>query len=185
MGETTGQNTFTLQRLWLIATVLFGCLQVLLAMGKVTAAVLIITRVIHFPDGISYGISSIINLVAASIMLPSGVIWVTSCCRSDNRALNGVNLGFSILSFMFACLCVAMDSLLTMSLSNCSSPYTCRMKVEERKFCYTMLTFSVMLAVLSIGNISLSSKRCCCSRPRGEIQETTGLPVPSKIEQSV
>ena len=173
MSQTNGQNNYKCQRGCCTSIILFGFLHILLALSKIAGGIVIITRAFAVSDYITFGINAIINLSAGGFILISGIIWVSFWFLPHNRPLNGVNLGFAIVSLLFSLICVIMDSLLVWLISDCKNPYSCSKKVKELKYGYPMLVFSVMLVALSIGNVILSGKRCCCSQSTDVLQEST------------
>lgn len=152
-------------------TFLLAWLYILFALAKIVCGVLIVTRV-YFSQYISYSIIVIINFSFGCLILASGIIWVISTLQPVNRHLNGVNLGFSIFSLLSISFCIAVESIIAIAIRNCQSPNDCKRKIIHRRFCYSLLTFSGILLFLSIGNVILSSMKCCCSGSTGVAEES-------------
>ena len=171
MWPTRDENEHRRRRFWCSATLLFACLYILLALAKIVGGILLVTSVFYSPNHLMYLIIAIINFSAGCIILASGIICVISTLQPIDRQLNGVNLGFSIVSLLSACVHDAAESIATMPNFNCQRLFHCKRKIVEKRFVYPMLAFSVILLVLSISNIFLSSKKCCCSGSTGVEEE--------------
>ena len=165
MRTTATQNSSKLRKYFCHTTSLFGFLHILLAFSKIIGGILIFTKTVKVGRDVGFFISALVELITASVMLASGIIWVISCGYPTNRPLNGVNLGFSIASFMAVASCLPIER--AMLNTNCDGfDYYCKpILAKRRKYYITMIVTSVFLVILSLANLVISSKKCCCSRP--------------------
>ena len=175
--STNARHYSKLRSLCCRTTILLGVLHAVLALSRVIGGIILINRAVPFRVDIFYSIVAIIFLPAGGLMLASAFIWISSCIYPHNRPLNGVNLGFSIVSFLASCVCFAMDAIGVSIIAPCT--YTrkdsCVNYVEQAKFCYPMFAFSLMLVILSIGNTVRSSREACCPRPTHVLEEVVAV----------